>query len=424
VQELTKQRYFYYIALMLMASTFLPLVFNNLPPVIRSHHIWTVIWGLSLIVFHPKIFMNKAILYLLFYGLILLLATETVWGNMDEWNYNILFNEYYQIAVGVSVVTYFLQTKDFINFARIGKWSLIFLFITAIMTIISATIDPLYARNINNVTAMVLETEKVLSFKRYGGGNYGTAAAFMCLFPLLIFYYKNIKISLLNKKQIIILSILIYFALLGMQIFANILVAMVFGVVALLGMKKIKHSIIIFGLFFCFLIYAPTSVYVKTLESISNLFEKNSELKNKINDMAIFLETGVDFENKNTETSIRAERYPILYESFIKSPFLGCYYLSDKSTNKYNIVGGHLYWMNKLTTTGIIGLIIFLIIPFNFIKNTLKNFNSTYKFYFILAILSILCYGLTKNISGKEAWYAFFIILPAMYYLPLLKKKQ
>jgi hypothetical protein len=101
---------------------------------------------------------------------------------------------------------------------------------------------------------------------------------------------------------------------------------------------------------------------------------------------------------------------------------LGCYYRSDEKGKGYTSLGAHLYWMNKLTTTGIVGLVLFSFILMYFIRNQLKHFDSAFKFYYILASVSILSYGLIKNISGRETWYAFFIILPGLYYLPLLKK--
>jgi hypothetical protein len=99
-------------------------------------------------------------------------------------------------------------------------------------------------------------------------------------------------------------------------------------------------------------------------------------------------------------------------------------FFSDESGNGYKPEGAHLHWMNKLTTNGIIGLIVFLLIPYNFIRNNLRLFDPTYKFYYILASLSILSYGLIKQLGGRDTWYAFFIILPGLYYLPLLKIKN
>ena len=292
------------------------------------------------------------------------------------------------------------------------------------MTIISSAIDPMYARNLTSLSAVTSENERevITGFKRFGGGTYSTAAAFMCLFPIFTYYYKNIKISLISKKLIIIISIIIFIALLGMQLFANIIIAIVFSVIALLGTNKIKHSILVIGLFFSIILIIPKEVYVKSLLSVGGSFEKYTELNFKFTDLAFFIENGVDIKDNSTAASERMGRYPVLMKTFVKSPLFGCYFFSDNLGNGYDGEGAHLYWMNKLTITGIIGLIIFLYIPYNFIKKRLRYFNSNYRFYYILAALSILSFGLMKVVAGRETWYVFFIILPGLYYLPLLKK--
>jgi hypothetical protein len=411
---------------MIMVSTFLPVVFNNLPPIVRSHHIWTIIWILSLIVFYPKIFLNRAIIYVVGYGLFIFIASNLLWNTIDEWNYNLLFSELYQVIIGLSVITYFYESKDYLSLAKITQWSIVFIFITAIMSIISSAIDPMYARNLVGVSSFSDESEReaILNFKRYGGGSYSMAAAFMCLFPILIYYYKNIKLSIVSKMIILIISIAIFVALLGMQIFGNIIIALLFGTIALLGMKRIKQSILIIGLFFSILVVTPKEIYINSLLSISNYFEKQKDLNYKLKDLAIFIQTGGEIRKNSSGTAARAERYPMLLETFIKSPLLGCYAFADVSRRGYTGEGAHLYWMNKLTVTGILGFMFFLFIPYNFIKNRLLIFDSNYKFYYLLAALSILSYGLMKALAGRETWYTFFILLPGLYYLPLLKKKQ
>ena len=426
MQPLRKQKYFYYIALMLMASTFLPLVFNNLPRVIGSHHLWTIIWVTSLLVFNSKIFLNKVIVYVIVYGVLLFISTKTIWNSIDYYNNRNLFIEFYEIAIGISVITYFFKSKDYIGLARITKWSIVFLFITAIMSIISSAIDPMYARNLIGISAVtdVSIREQILGFKKYGGGTYSTAAAFMCLLPILIYYYKNNKISLLSKKLIIILFIIISLALFGMQIFGNILIAISFSFFALLGLNKIRQSFLVVVIFISIVLIVPKETYIKSILFISDYFEKDSELNYKFKDIALFIDKGAKINESSTGAGGRAARYPLLMKTFVKSPLLGCYFFSDSTGNGYNGAGMHLYWMNKLTVTGIIGLLIFIYIPYGFIKNNLRRFNSIYKFYYILASLSILSYGIIKVVAGRDTWYAFFIILPGLYYLPLIKKEN
>jgi hypothetical protein len=436
MQNFTQQKYFFYIAFMLMASAYFPLLFNNLPPLVRSHHVWTALWGISLLLAKPKIFFSKPMLYILGYGFLVLLATQIFWPNIDGWNSKMLFVEFYNIAIGASVINYFLQSKDYISLAKVTRWSIVFLFITAVMTIISSAIDPLYARNIVNIVALSDQSGEILKFKRYGGGGQATAAAFMCLFPILIFYFKNIKLSPISKKLIIVYSVIIFLALLGMQIFANILIATAFFFIAILGRKKIQQTVMIISFFLFLTIFIPQEIYVNGLYSISGVFPQEGILSNKFKDLAIFIETGSDIEDKSTGAGSRGNRYKQLAENFIKAPLLGCFFNSDHTANGYfnyyydygndigQVEGTHLHWMNKLTITGIIGLLIFLFIPYKHIKNNLRYFDSEYKFYYIVASISILSYGFLKTIAGREIWYAFFIILPGLYYLPLLKKED
>ncbi|MEI8201406.1 MAG: hypothetical protein WCH34_00220 [Bacteroidota bacterium] len=420
-----------------MASTFLPLVFNNLPPLIRSHHIWTIIWGVSLLASYPKIFLNKAMKYLLFYAFFLIIALNTILSSIDEWNYKTLLTELYQIAIGLSVFTYFIEKKDYIGLANLTKWAIVFIIITAVMTIISSAIDPLYARKIIGVSGVSNESEieNLITFKRFGGGGYSTAGAFMCLFPIFIYYYKNIELSIVSKRIIILFSILVFLALTGMQIFSNLLIAACFSIIAFLGMKKIKQSIAAIVLFLSILIFVPKEAYVNSLLFIGSNFTKGSELDLKFKDLAMFIELGSEIEEGGTGAGDRAVRYVELSETFVQAPILGCYFLPvnnaygyfDHTINYGEIIqveGTHLHWMNKLVITGIIGMAIFFFIPFNFIKNNFRRFDQTFKFYYILASLSIISYGFFKTVAGRETWYAFFILIPGLYYLPLLKKEN
>ena len=337
---------------MLMASTFLPLVFNNLPPLIRSHHLWTITWSISLLLFNPRIFINKIMVYLFVYGLFLFLATETIWSSIDDWNYKRLFMEFYEIAIGVSVITYFFQSKDYINLAKITKWSIVFLLITAIMSIISSSIDPMYARNLTGLAAVTkAERESALSLQHYGGGTYSTAGAMMCLFPIFIYYYRNIKICLIPKIYIIIFSILVFFALLGMQIFGNIIIAIIFCIIALMGMKKIRQSILLIFLLFSVTLFIPRDLYINTSRSLSSLFSEDSELNSKFRDLALFFETSPHIKENSSDLGKRIERYPMLIKTFNKSPLFGCYFFTDETGNEYNLDGAHLHCMNKLTVT-------------------------------------------------------------------------
>ena len=419
-----KPNLFYYISLLLMANTFLPVVFYNLPPILSSFNLLLIIWGLLLIYFYFEILISKVMLILISSWFLFVFAINSIWINFDDWNHALIADDYKNIIIGVSVITYFIHSKDYINLAKLTKWSIVFIIITAIMTIFSSAIDPMYARNIIGVGSLTIESEKesVMSFKRLGGADYSMAIVFMCILPIIIYYLKNNRESIVSKRWIFIFVAILLLALIGLQIFTNILIAVLFIIFALLGMKKIRESMLILFFFITVFFIIPKNIYVDSLISVSDYFTKDSELNTKFKDFAIFIETGADIENSGNAASQRAERYPMLWETFQKSPVMGCYFDSDKNGNGYQELGGHLYWMNKLTTTGIVGLVFFVLIFYFHIKMNLRYFNSNFKFFYLLSVVSFLSYGLFKNMGGRESWFTFFIILPGMYYLPLLKK--
>jgi len=426
--SIKRQKYFYYIVIILIATSFFPLLSYYLPRYVGSHHFWAIIWVVSLLFFYPAIFFSKPMKSVLIYGFFLLVALITIWRIYDGWNFAGLLNEFYQISIAVSVLSYFQYTKDWIGLAKVTKWTLIFIFITAIMTIVSSAIDPMYARHIIGLSAIATnesERQAILNLQRFGGGGYGTAQVFMCIFPLLIYYFKNNGLSLLTRSQIVIYAILIFIALLSMQIFGNIIIAIIFSTIALMGMKKMKRTILVISLFLFITLIIPKEVYVNTLNSIADNFKQKLELNYKFKDLAIFIETGADIEGSSTVTGSRAARYPVLMKTFIKRPILGYFYNNKDLENIGNVnAGGHLYWMYKLTITGVLGFIFFLLVPYFHIKNSLRYFDSIYKFFYIIASLAILSYGLIKVVGGRETWYTFYVILPGFYYLPLLKKSD
>jgi hypothetical protein len=423
MNNLTTQGYFRFLAFMLMISTFLPLVFANLPPVIKSHHIWTIAWFASLLIFKFKILNQKFLGLVLVYGLVMILILlNTLWIDIDEWNRNQILNEFYEITVAVSVIIYFRMEGDYVGLANIVKWTIIFLLITAIMSFITSMINPTYARDIIGVSTATNESEReqILSYQKYGGGGYGTAAALVCLFPLLIYYFKNNSESYYSKKYLVLIIILFLIALFAIQIFANIIIALIIIVFSWFGSKNARKGFITITILTVIFLLIPVQVYVDLFLNIASKFNPDSVLYTKFTDMAMFFATGGSYE----ETGIggRASRYPMLWESFRANPFFG-HYLSSLRYKDISL-GVHLFWMNKLAVYGLLGTIPFIYIIYKSIKINLRNFDKEFAFYFLLSMFSIVALGAMKTLVGRELWYTFFIIVPGFYYLPLLKKKS
>lgn len=418
LKPLDKRSYFRFLSLVVITLTFLPLFYNNLPPIIGSYrYVWAPIWILSLLIFYRQILKHKLIIYLLLYGLIfLVILLNSLWIHMREWDRNMITDEYYTFIVSISVITYFRICKDFNGLAWLSRLAVLFILITSVLSIFSSFIDPMYARNL--IGNMYL-TEEREYFSRLGCGTYGFATALVALFPMSIYYLRNNELIGLSKILIMAIIILFFFTLIRMQIFANILVATFSTIFSILGSKRIKRSVIISGIVLLIILLTPVSYYSRLLSSASRYFEPYSETYYKLNDLSSYLSD--DYESDGTGTGGRMDRYPMLMNAFLINPFLG-YYLTPEVNDIGS--GGHLYWMNKLTILGIFGFVAFLLIHYIFIKSNLKYFNKEYLYYYVLSVISILILGLFKNLTGRETWFLYFVLLPGLFYLPLLMRKD
>jgi hypothetical protein len=418
----TRRHYFFLVIMMLMITTYLPVLTNQLPPVISSHHFWAGIWGVSLLAFYPRILSHKLMITFVLYALFILLASAALWPYMDGWNRTGILKELYMFSVGISIYLYFVITRELRDFANIAKWSLVFIFITAIMTIYVAGIDPMYARNVYDRQS---ETEVLAhrALTRFGPGDYATAMVFMSVFPILVFYYRNKVSKFLNKRNILIFGSVMIFALVSMQIFGNILILMVGLLISIAGVSRIKYSVMILGILIVIATILPKSFYVDSFIYLSEVLEDQEELSFKFADMAYFMETGGSLEEGGA-TAARVERFPMLFNSFIQSPVFGCYFLVDQFEYGYREEGGHLYWMNKLTVTGLVGFIFFISVIYLYIKRSTKLIHKDMRFYFLVSLFLIIAYGFIKNVGGRQTWYMFFVIYPGLCYLPMLHRKR
>lgn len=415
---LSKKSYFRSLAfILLITASFLPVVANNLPPVIGSYRfLWAPIWLLSLLIFYPQILKHKLIIYLLLYGLIFLfILFNSLWINMREWDRKMITDEYYTFIVSISVIAYFRISTDYVGLAWLSRLAGVFIVITALLSIISSFIDPMYARNLSGNW---YGTEEKEYFSRLGGGAYGFAGALVALFPVGIYFFRNNNLVRLPKIIIAAIIIVCFFSLIRMQIFANILIAFFSLIFSMLGSKRIKRSVIISGIVLLIILLIPTSYYSGLLSSASTYFEPNSETYSKLNDLSSFVSD--DYEPDATGAGGRLARYPLLTNAFLATPFLG-HYTSPEITDIGP--GGHLYWMNKLTIFGILGFVPFLLIHYIFIRSSLRYVNKEYLFYYLISVVSIIILGLFKNLAGREMWFVYFVILPGFFNLPLLKNR-
>lgn len=408
---------------MIMLTTFFPLIFYRLPPFIGSHHFYAIIFVFSTLFLYPEVFTNKIVLLDIGYGVFLLVMLQ-FWTYLDPWAIRQMWNDYYGISIGLLIITYFQETRDFKGLAVIAKYTLIFIVITALLTIITSFIMNSTSRaKLFGDSPEAIETQML--FAKYGSGSYASCIVFMSIISLLVYYLKNSRLFIINSKWLILVClILLLGGVLRLQLFTNLIFAILVLLLSIVDLNNRKVLIITLLCILTIFIIIPRSLYISALNGLSSLFSGILDgVSFKFKEFAIYFENGPDLLNEtNNAVANRSARFPILYEGFIKYPIFGCS-VSHISKQIYEQQTGHLYWMFKLSMMGIVNLIFYLSIFYLFIKQQRKFMNKEYFYYFLISVLSVLLYGILKVTGGREAWYFLFVVAPALYWLPLTNSK-
>jgi hypothetical protein len=412
-----KSTYFRFLSYMLLINVFLPLVAKNLPAVIGSfNYFWAPLWLGSLILFKSSLLSKRIILIFLFFCLSMIyIFPNIIWYDLGEWYTRLITRESFVLIICISVYMYYMTSKDFEGLAILTKIVLISIAITAVMTIISASINPLYSRMITSDT---FDYDEKMYFSRLGGGTNSYGLALVLIFPILVHYYKNNIKIFVSKRIILLFGILIFVAVLRMQFFANLMISVLVIFVSLLGRKRLRESIILISFIGILSLAIPDRFYSSVFSSASIYFDPNSNTFKKMTDMSSYF--GRE-DSKGTIVDTRASRYPMLMRAFIARPFLG----NASYNSPYDIEAGfHLHWMGKLTNIGIFGFLLFVYIQMVFLKDSFKKYNRQYAFYAFVSLMGFVALGLTKTIIGRDIWFTFIVIIPGMYFLPLASKKK
>lgn len=402
-------------------TTLLYVVANNLPPIVGS---FRFCWGPAVLILifltQCSAFGKKPMISLILYGAVSLsLLQYTLWGHMNDWNRSQLLNEFYALIVFSAIFFYYYVRRDFKGLAKLGKLSFFFIVITIIMTNIALFFDPLVVRQ--SASPGKFTSFQAQIFKITGAGGYSYMQALVCLIPVLIYHIKYRTQMIFSRKTLIVILSLIMITMIHAQVFANLLAAVAITILSCAGAKKTWESFVLVTLVAILFFAIPSSLYADMLIAISSYFDVNSHIYYKLNDFAFFIRYP-EFGG-STGAGLRAERYPLLFEAFIAAPLLGD--ASYNSSFAQNIaVGGHLYWMNKLTIWGIGGFLFFMFVLSQIYKSIRSLFDDHFGFYYFLSVVAFILLGLMKNIAGREPFLMLIVVIPGLYFLPLLEQKK
>jgi len=409
----------FYISIILLVSSILLIAANNIPILLSYRWLWAPMFLLFSLFFYSKVLLHKSVRNALLYGLLYAgLLQYTLWSHANDWYKKAIFEDFYALIVPVILFAILNRYKYFKEWQKLAKLGVIFFIITGIMTIIATFKNPFVVRA--SYSSQQFEIPNYDALFRLGFGSYGYMTALVSFLPILVYYFKNNVYFWLSRKALIILIIFFYVVLIRSQITANIIVATIILILAYFGSEKFKRNIIIISIISIIIFAVPRHFWAKQILHISSLFSPESLLNNRLKDLASYIinpeftETGA-----KTQVGTRFARYPMLLKAFIANPFFGD--ANYESPFSYELkVGGHLYWMSRLTLWGIFGFIGYIFLLKNIFTPIIKIFNSDFKFYYLLSLLSIIALGFMKNIAGREPYIMLFIIIPGLYFYQIL----
>jgi len=398
-------------------TTSLYVVSNNLPPIVGSfRYFWAPLALVAIFLEKRSIFGKKPMVSLILYGAISLGVVQyTLWSNMSAWDRKFLLEEFFSLIFFFTILLYYYVRRDFKGLARIGYMAFWFISVTIIMTHIALFFDPMVVRQSigNNFTPYQAKIAKIT-----GAGGYGYMQALVCLIPILVYHIKLKKKMVFAMKGLIIILCLILILMLRAQVLANLLVAVAITILSFTGTKYPRRSFFLVALTLVVFWVIPSSFYADQLVFVNSYLDSSSTIHYKLKDLSFFLRHQ-EFD-ASSGAGHRAERYPMLYKAFIAAPILG-----DSSYNspfdRFVAAGGHLYWMNKLAIWGVLGFLFYLYVLFQIYKCVSSLFDDNFGFYYLLSVGAFVSLGLIKTIAGREPFLMLIVIIPGLYFLPLLK---
>lgn len=397
---------------MLLITSLLMIIANNISILASYRWVWAPIFLLFTIFFYSKVFSQKNVRSALLYGFFFAgILQYSLWMYASDWYKKAVFEDFYAMVIIVILFAILARNKYFKEWGKLANLGLLFLIFTGIMTIVATSKNPEVVRA--SYSGGQYKMPGYESLFRLGFGSYSYIAAVVAFLPILVYYIKENSSFWISKKIAIFLILFFLIVIVRAQIFANVVVAAVCLIIALLGAKNFKKNIIIFGVLYFLIANIPIKFWTNELYKLSEYFESGTTLNYKFRDFALYLQNPELVENASTGTSRRAARYPMLLKVFLASPFLGD--ASYRSNYVHELAhGGHLYWMSHLALWGIFGFVGYIFVLKNIFQPVFNMICPELKFYYQISLLSLIILGLIKNIGGREPYIMLLIIIPGL----------
>lgn len=395
-----KKYLFRVLSILTIGHTILPVVFENIFFPFSSKYFYLFSWTVALIYYNKKIFLSKSFKSLYFLvGLYLIL----IWLGIYDVDFMWLFKKYIEpLFLSLMILEYFLYSKDFKSLKVVFNFTIFFITVTLITSIIGLQTFPMAARN---QAGDFLDAAQISRFRSIGIAGYGFFYGIAFIFPVFISNTKNARN--LGAQQTffwIFISVISVLGLIEAQFATAFLFSCLGGGVVWFSKLNNRRVFYQFSFILLLLILIPDVVYESIFIGIGELLGSGT-LQDRITDLGQSFAIG--FDSAETHAGARAARIPILLTSFFSSPIIG------GGVNMY-----HNYWLDTLSQFGLIGVIPWYVFIRTSVVNNSKFMSKYYSNMYLLIILLYVAMGFIKGMGQKVLIIFVFGIIPA--YLVLL----
>ena len=392
------------LSILIMGKLFLPIVFENLPFPFSSIIFYFILYLGAVFIYFPTIYTQKTMLY--FYSIMAVFYLFIISG-FYKINLQWLYYEFSPFLLSLIIYKYFIRSGDWSGLKMVLRFTLIFIIITTITSIVGLLQYPMAARYLAGKLANEGNWALIDYYTKIGIAGYGFYHGLAFSIPLFIAYFKEVKAK--KKERLLYLGLIVLFlgGIIMSQYTSALVIAAVGIFMAIFGSKKFKRSIFILIIIMTILVILPKD-YIADSVLFTSENIRGDALKSRLLDMSVTLNES----SGETETHMdrRAARIPYLLSNFLESPFYG----SGKSS-------GHVYWLDILSRFGILGILpLFLLIKYQIMKN-FAVFSEPDKIYYVLSMILFIALGFMKNMGGNHMMMFTFFFIPAIF---LLRKQK
>lgn len=405
-----------FLAFLTLGNTFLPIVFSRLPFPFSSGFFYLLAWLIIVSIFDAGIFLSKYLSPLYLLGFILFIGGATIWVERDInflaiHNPRFIMGEILSPFLAILIYLYFIKSNNTKGLAKLAVVSVVFIFITAITSIVGLQDNPKAVREMAASAGAALRAD----YTAMGIANYNFFGGIIYLFPVAMFFFRK---SNKNKTWLAtssVILIVVFYSLVKAQFTTALALALFFFLLSFFVTKRVSKSLFVIAAI-GLVIFAYLNTYVAdVLYWLSTKTDNTTVVYGRLidlGDMFLYMEYGPE----SGDSYFARARAPLSYialKSFLSNPLIG--------GGEHM---GHAHWLDRMATFGIIGFFPYVLFIYRQYKLNMQIIRDDFKSFYVLALMSYVALGILTTTSGSlVSSYVIFLIIPGLSFVELQKQK-